>query len=55
MTTRLLSVGVEAGILGILLLSPIPFGSVLPWAQAGLEAIVALTVGMWVIRMLAAG
>ncbi len=55
MTARLLDIGVEAGILAVLLLSPLPFGSVLPWAQAGLEALVALTAGMWVLRMLAAG
>jgi tetratricopeptide (TPR) repeat protein/O-antigen ligase len=55
MAARLLDMGVEAGILAILLLSPIPFGSVLPWTQATLEALVAVTAGMCVIRMLATG
>jgi len=55
MTGHLLDFGVEAGIIVILLLSPIPFGSALPWAQASLEVLVALTAGMWVIRMLIAG
>ena len=55
MTARLLDVGVEAGILGILLLSPIPFGSALPWAQAALEILVALTAGLWIVRQLFAG
>ncbi len=55
MMARLLDVGVEAGILAILLLSPIPFGSVLAWTQAGLEGLVVLTAGMWIIRMLTAG
>jgi tetratricopeptide (TPR) repeat protein len=54
-TARLLDVGVEAGILAVLLLSPLPFGSVLPWAQAGLEALIALTAGIWVVRMLVTG
>jgi tetratricopeptide (TPR) repeat protein/O-antigen ligase len=55
MTARLLEVGVEAGILATLLLSPIPFGSVLPWAQAGLEILVTVTVGLWIIRMMIGG
>jgi hypothetical protein len=55
MTTRLLDVGVEAGVLATLLLSPIPFGSVVPWAQAGLEFLVVLTLGLWVMRMLVSG
>ena len=55
MIARLLDAGVEAGILAILLLSPIPFGSVEPWAQAGVESLIALTAGMWIVRMLISG
>jgi tetratricopeptide (TPR) repeat protein/O-antigen ligase len=55
MAGRLLDVGVEAGIVAILLLSPVPYGSVFPWAQACLEALVAVTAGLWVVRMLIAG
>ena len=55
MIGRLLDVGVEAGILGVLLLSPLPFGGALPWAQSGLELLVVLTAGMWVTRMAGTG
>lgn len=55
MTGRLLDFGVEAGIIAILLLSPLPFGSAVPWAQASLEVLVAVTAAMWVTRMLVAG
>ena len=55
MTGRLLDFGVEAGIIAILLLSPLPFGSAVPWAQASLEVLVAVTASMWVTRMLVAG
>ena len=55
MTGRVLDFGVEAGIIAVLLLSPLPFGSVRPWAQASLEILVAVTAAMWVTRMLVAG
>jgi tetratricopeptide (TPR) repeat protein len=52
---RLLDILVEAGILGVLLLSPLPFGGALPWAQAALEMLVALTAGAWAVRMAVSG
>ncbi len=55
MASRLLEVGVEAGILAVVLFAPIPLGSVLPWAQAGLQILVTLTVGLWIIRMMVDG
>jgi tetratricopeptide (TPR) repeat protein/O-antigen ligase len=55
MVGRLLDIGVEAGIVAILLLTPVPYGSVFPWAQACLEALVAVTAGLWVARMVIAG
>jgi tetratricopeptide (TPR) repeat protein/O-antigen ligase len=51
MAARLLDVGVEVGLFAVLLLSPLLFGSVAPWAQSGLELLVAITAGMWVTRM----
>lgn len=54
-TLRALDRAIEAGLLAALLLAPLPLGSVLPWAQAALELLVALTATVWVARMLAAG
>jgi tetratricopeptide (TPR) repeat protein/O-antigen ligase len=46
---------IEAGIVGLLLFAPLPFGSVLPWAQAVVEVIVALLLALCLGRMLKAG
>ena len=54
-TERTLDGVVETGITAVLLLSPLPFGSVLPWAQAALELLVVMTAALWIGRMLAVG
>lgn len=50
--TRLLDRLIEGGIIAVLALSPLPFGSVLPWAQAVIESAVALLCALSVGRML---
>ncbi len=46
---------IEAGVTGLLLFAPLPFGSVLPWAQAVIQGTVALLLALWVARMLSSG
>ncbi len=46
---------IEAGVTGLLLFAPLPFGSVVPWAQAVIEGTVALLLALWVTRMLSGG
>ena len=44
---------VEAGLIGLLLLTPLPFGSVHPWATSALQAAVGVLAALTVTRMLA--
>lgn len=53
--TRLLDGLIEGGCIALLALSPLPFGSVVPWAQAVIESVVALLCALSVARMLSAG
>ncbi len=46
---------IETGVTGLLLFAPLPFGLVLPWAQALTEGVVALLVALSVIRILSSG
>ena len=45
----------EAGILAILILSPLPLGSSLPWAQGAIEIAIALLAALALSRMIRAG
>jgi O-antigen ligase len=51
---RWCDLAIEAGIIGLLLMAPLPFGSVYPWAQSALQAGVAALAALTVTRMLAA-
>jgi tetratricopeptide (TPR) repeat protein/O-antigen ligase len=51
-TTRLLDGLIEGGAIAVLALSPLPLGSVLPWAQAVIESMVAMLCALSVARML---
>ena len=53
--TRTLDALIEAGVVGVLVFAPLPFGGVRPWAQAAIEAAVAVVVALWLWRMLASG
>jgi len=46
---------IEVGVIGLLLFAPLPFGSVLPWAQAAVEGTVVLLVSLCVAQMLVHG
>lgn len=50
-----ISRGVFWGLLGTVLLSPLPFGSILPWAYTLLAVIVAVLVLVWSVTIVIAG
>lgn len=52
---RTLDTALEGVLLGVLLFSPLPLGSIVPWAQAVIEGGVAVLVMLSVVRMLADG
>jgi tetratricopeptide (TPR) repeat protein/O-antigen ligase len=52
-TIRLFDGLIEGGCVGVLTLSPLPLGSVLPWAPALIESMVAMLCALSVARMLA--
>ena len=54
-TARNLDRAIEVGIIATLLLAPLPFGSVRPWAQIALELLVVLTAALLSTRMLVDG
>ena len=53
--TGLLDGLIEAGLLALLVFAPLPFGAIVPWATAVVEATVAVLVGLAVLRAAAAG
>ncbi len=53
--SRALDAGIEIGVVALLLFAPLPYGGVRPWAQAAIEAGVAVVAALWLVRMLAAG
>jgi tetratricopeptide (TPR) repeat protein/O-antigen ligase len=52
---RVLDALIEGGALALLLVAPLPFGSVDPWAQSGIEAAVLLLVVLTVARLVVDG
>ncbi len=46
---------IEVGVVGLFLFAPLPFGSVVPWAQAVIEGTVAFLLAVWVVRMVLDG
>lgn len=54
-TAKVLDGAIEAGLIGLLLFAPLPFGSILPWARSVIEGTVALLLALWGARMLAGG
>lgn len=54
-TDRNLDFLIEAGVIGLLVFAPLPFGAVVPWAQAAVEGIVALLLSLCVVQMLSRG
>ena len=43
---------IELGLVGLLLLAPLPYGSVVSWARAAIEGTVALLLALWLLRQL---
>ncbi len=52
---RLVDGALEGGVLALLLFAPLPYGSVLPWAQVVIEGGVALLLALSVIRAAVSG
>jgi tetratricopeptide (TPR) repeat protein/O-antigen ligase len=46
---------IEAGLLALLVFAPLPFGAIVPWATAVVEATIAVLVGLAVLRAAATG
>lgn len=52
---RLIDGALEVGVLALLLFAPLPYGSVLPWAQVAIEGGVALLFALSIVRVAVSG